>query len=162
MYNKILVTLDGSELAEKILPHAQELAKMSGGEVTFIRVVHAEVLAGPLSSGNDIRLALMEEATRAEAYLETTAQKFAEQGIKTDTIVVQGDAASRIIEFAQENNFDIICMTTHGRSGVGRLMMGSVAEKITRETLKPVLLIRALKSAPEAKHINEQEVFVAK
>lgn len=161
MYKKILVPLDGSELAEKILSHAEELAKVSAGEVTFLRVVHPDIVAGPIASGGEIQKAFMEEAVRAEAYLEEIAKTFADKGIQTDTIVLQGDAATRIIDYAQGNNFDIICMTTHGRSGVSRWVMGSVVEKVTRGTQKPVLLVRGLTVV--TRHIiDEQEIFALK
>lgn len=152
--------MDGSELAEKILPHGEELAKVSGGEVTFLRVVHYTPLGGTQEAPEDIRKALMGEAVIAEAYLEKVAKTFANKGIKTDTVVLQGDVATRIIDYAQENNFDIICMTTHGRSGVARWVMGSVAEKVTKGTLKPVLLVKALTVIP--RHIDEQEIFALK
>jgi nucleotide-binding universal stress UspA family protein len=151
MYKKILVPLDGSELAERVLPHATDLAKGSGAEITLVTVV--ELTLGVAGSKLDAFPQVAEErrvALRAEAmgYLEKTQRVLREQGVMAKGIVLEGDVASQLITYAEQQGFDLITMATHGRSGIDRFVMGSIAEKVLRSTIKPVLLIRAIPVVP--------------
>ena len=147
MYRKILVPLDGSMLAEKAIPHATALAKGTGAQVTLLTVVQLTLgLAG-------VKLEAMPEyaverraALTAEAmtYLQKIRQDLVDQGVATKGVLLEGDIASEIITYAEENGFGLIAMATHGRSGIERFVMGSIADKVVRSTVKPVLLIRAL------------------
>ena len=144
MYSKILVPLDGSRLAEKAIPYATELCKGST-EVTFLQIVHLPLpLAAP-----DVSMAvplpdLQEMLQESLAYLEELAKPWREQGVNIKTAAVERDVvAEAIVDYAEENEIDLIVMTTHGRSGFSRLVFGSVAESVVRHTPCPVLLIRA-------------------
>ena len=147
MYKKILIPLDGSELAEKALPHATALVKATGAELTLVTVVQLTLGAGA-SKIEAIPEAVAEHASalKAEAliYLEKIQRDLKTQGVTAHLAALEGDVASAIIAVAEQKGFDLVAMATHGRSGLDRFFMGSIAEKVVRATTKPVLLIRAL------------------
>jgi len=147
MYKKIFVPLDGSDLAEKVLPHAIALAKGSGAEVTLATVVELSLgAAGAKLDAFPQAAAEQKMALRGEAvvYLQKVQRDLKGQGVAAEVVVLEGDVASQIITYAEQKGFDLIAMATHGRSGIDRFLMGSIAEKVVRSTLKPVLLIRAI------------------
>lgn len=151
MYKKILVPLDGSLLSEAILPHVSELAKSCGAEVVLMRVAPAPVTAvsyaglNPLlpytpapTQGRDI-------FAEVEGYLQRAAfDYFPDQHVTLQ--VTGGPTANNILETATSMGVDLIAMTTHGRSGVSRMVMGSVADEIVRRSHLPVLLLRPTES----------------
>ncbi|HYL81256.1 MAG TPA: universal stress protein [Candidatus Acidoferrum sp.] len=152
MYKKILVPLDGSQLAEKALPHAVALAKATGAEVTLATVVQ-HIWGGPGKGYVETLpevLAERKSAARAEAmlYLERVQRNLEDQGVAARCDTIENDVAEAIIGYAENKGFDLIAMATHGRSGLDRFIMGSIAEKVVRGTLTPVLLIRALPVIP--------------
>jgi nucleotide-binding universal stress UspA family protein len=151
MYKKILVPLDGSELAEKVLPHAVALAKDSGAEVTLLTVVQlslgftsAKLEAIPEAAAE------RKAALKAEAmiYLQKVQRDLKDRGITAHCVSLEGDVANEIIAYGEREGFDLVAMATHGRSGIDRFVMGSIAEKVVRGTTKAVLLIRALLPRP--------------
>ncbi len=161
MYKKILVPLDGSELAEKVLPHAAALAKGTGAEVTLATVVQftlgsvgAKLEAIP-EAATERKAALKAEAV---IYLEKVQRDLKNQGVPAYVVVLEGDIAHEIIMVAEREGFDLITMATHGRSGIDRFVMGSIAEKVIRSTVKPVLLIRALPVVP--RQVDWREIMV--
>ena len=138
----ILVPLDGSLLAEAALPRAIELAGSSGARLLLLRAAEAYTLPG--IDPTDAQVRVVEEA---EAYLAQVAERLKMYGLpKVETSVWYGPAPYAIVEGARFHKVDLIVMTTHGRSGLGRLILGSVAESVLRGTTTPILLIRA----PEA------------
>ncbi len=153
MYKKILVPLDGSELAEKVLPHVVALAKGFGAEPTLISVV--ELTLGAIGAKIEAIPEVAAEraaAQRGEAmlYLQKVQRDLTAQGIGATAAVLEGDVASQIIAYAEQHGFDLVAMATHGRSGIDRFVMGSIAEKVVRGTLRPVFLIRALPVVPRS------------
>ena len=141
-FNRILVPLDGSELAEQALPFARQL--LSGGGSLHLATVHG---LAPVWVGVDaaMAMAMADDAHLAttEAYLESVAARFRAQGIDVVTGVRQGDVAETLGGWAEELGADLIVMTTHGRGGLSRWLMGSVAERVVHHATIPVLLIRA-------------------
>ena len=140
MYEKILVPLDGSELAEVALPYAEELAGRLGSEVTLIYV----------SDSADDQYQYMQkmvEATKygAERYLEKAEGK----SIKVEPVILVGHPAEQIVDYADKEDIGLIVMATHGRSGIRRWALGSVADKVVRATKRPVVLIRARGTRPD-------------
>ena len=140
MFQRILVPLDGSALAERALPLAVQLAEGSGGRVVLFRVVpYFTVLAAdPL---------LYEEMNRlgedeALAYLHQIRNDLADQ-LPIDTICEVGSAADSILQYAQDSAIDLIVMSSHGRSGLNRWVYGSVAERIMSQAPCPTLIINA-------------------
>lgn len=151
MYGKILVPLDGSQLAEKVLPHVAALGKSFGSELTLATVVEFSLgVTGAKLEAIPEALAETKAAQRAEAmlYLMKVQKDLKEQGVNAAVVALDGDVASEIIAYAEQQKFDLIAMATHGRSGIDRFIMGSVAEKVLRGAIKPVLLIRAIPVVP--------------
>ena len=147
MYKKILVPLDGSVLAEKVLPHVTALAKGSGAEVTLASVVELSLgVAGAKLEAFPQAAAEQKAALRGEAmgYLEKVRRALKDLGVAAGVTLLEGDVASAIIACAEQKGFDLIAMATHGRSGIDRFVMGSIAEKVVRNASTPVLLIRAI------------------
>ena len=135
---KILVPLDGSALAESALAKATDMA---GAESTLMLLRAAEAHTLP---GVDPTEAQVEVVREAEEYLAAVAARLKEQGVdRVETSVWYGPAASAIVEAARLRKADLIVMSTHGRSGLGRLILGSVAESVLRGSSAPILLLRA-------------------
>ncbi len=143
---KILVPLDGSALAEAALPKALEMAESSGAKLLLIRAAEAHTLPGVDPTEAQIKV-----VQEAEDYLGQVGDRLAALGQKNvETSVWYGPAAYAIVEAARLNKVDLIAMTTHGRSGLGRLIVGSVAESVLRGTTTPILLIRAAEAPVQA------------
>lgn len=142
MYKRAVVPLDGSPFAEAIIPFIIDIAGPLDLEVVLLRVVQPrapEVVEGT-------RQVIVEdvEALKAEAgqYLAPLVGELESRGVRGRAEVRVGDPASEIVTGAREADADLIAMTTHGRSGLGRLLFGSVAEAVLREAAVPVLLMR--------------------
>lgn len=141
MYTKILVPLDGSELAECVLPHVKAIAAgRSTAQVVLLRVVE------PLPAGTppavDFEIVQKAGVKTAEEYLARTKTELIKEGLNVEAKVLIGRPAETIIEFAQRNKVDLITLATHGRSGITRWVLGSVADRLVRSSSVPVLLIR--------------------
>lgn len=144
---RLLVPLDGSPLAEEALPHAVGLARALEATVVLVHAVPPPVL--PLAEFSLAgAMALpdadpIEQARRAAtAYLETVAARLAAQGVQTQTTVVEGAAATAILEVSRAVGAVLIVMATHGRTGLGRLLFGSVALEVLHRGDRPLLLVR--------------------
>ena len=148
MYKKILVPLDGSELAECVLPHVESIAHgCSVKEVVLIRVVES---FNPTSSGEGFILSEetvknidSQNKTEAQNYLAKFASKLNYEGVNVHSELLGGKAAETISEYATNNEVDLIVIATHGRSGISRWVMGSVADRVLRSACVPVLMVRA-------------------
>ena len=135
----ILVPLDGSPLAEAALPKALELAEVSGARVLLLRAAETHTLL-PRVDPTEAQVKVVSEA---ESYLARVRKRLTRQGrVTVETAVWYGPAARAIVEAARIRKVDQIVMTTHGRSGVRRLLLGSVAESVLRGTTTPLLLLR--------------------
>ena len=137
--DKVLVPLDGSGLAEQALTKALDVAE--GGEPTLLLLRATEASTWPGVDPTDEQIRVVREA---EHYLDAVRAGLAAKGVRrVETSVWYGPPASAIVEAARVANADLIVMTTHGRSGLGRLILGSVAEAVVRGTSTPILLLRA-------------------
>ncbi len=135
---RILVPLDESPLSEAILPVAEEWAKEDEAEVILLRAVQAHHVLG--GDDTEAQARVVEEG---EAYLKAVADRLERQGLKRVRWAVWYDEpASAIAEAVARNGVDLIAMATHGRSGLSRLLLGSMAEAVVRSARVPVLLIR--------------------
>lgn len=143
MYNKILVPLDGSELAEHVLPPVIELANCTGAEIVLLRVPDVPVYEY-LRTAPELGARLREHAENdAHQYLVRMSAHLRALGLKVRThMVSEGAVYSLILDVANELGIDLIAMSTHGRSGLARLVMGSVADDVVRHADVPVLLVR--------------------
>ena len=146
MYKKILVTLDGSELAECSLPHAKAIAKgCSNAELVVLRVVEPlpeRVASALMKAGEGILQKSEQEARKtAREYVSKMENSLKKEGFHARGVTKDGAAADEIMDYSEKENVDLIVMSTHGRSGISLFLFGSVAEKVTRHTSIPVLLI---------------------
>ena len=137
MFRKILVPLDGSPVAEQIL---QKLAEIADGdrEVHLLRVANASQLPGVDPA--ELQVNVLREA---EEYLAALEARLRGEGIRVESHVRYGHPAEEILEHIRHWNYDLVAMATHGRSGVSRLLMGSVTESVIRGATIPVLVMRA-------------------
>jgi nucleotide-binding universal stress UspA family protein len=150
MYNKILVPLDGSKLAECALPHVEVLAKgCDTKEVILVSVTERvrgyRALEDP---GQPLGQQLVPEAygkkeKQAQRYLDRIAKAMAAKGINVSTEVLLWKPAEAIVGYAEQSGCDLIVMASHGRSGPSRWAYGSVADKVLRSSCVPVLMVRA-------------------
>lgn len=134
---KILIPLDGSECAENVLGKVEVLATHLNASLALLRVTYAYTFPGVDST--DAQLKVVREA---EGYLNRVEERLKAKGFKVDSHVRYGQDAEEILDHANQKDIDLIAMTTHGRSGVKRFLLGSVAEKVLRYSPKPVFLVR--------------------
>ena len=142
MYKKILVPLDGSELAKKALVEAEKLAKCFGAEIILLQVVPFMPVYG---SPELVTPLIIDEKQKesVEQYLAAVAKGLTAKGIPTSSTVRTGQQVpAEIIDFAKESGVDLIVMSTQGRSGISRWVLGSVAHKVLVRAETPILLIR--------------------
>ena len=170
MYTQILVPLDGSEIAEKAIPHAQGLAKTYGATVHLLQVFRHHPSGGhPRGNGPDgggtvgLRAGLsggiptglaankrslelasqLQEAhiQEAQEYLEHVATQLKNDGLDVKTDIHEGEPYEHIAEYARQHGIDIIVMSSHGHGGVKRLIMGSTTDRVIRSGAAHVLVI---------------------
>ncbi|MGD8835793.1 MAG: universal stress protein [Desulfobacteraceae bacterium] len=138
MYRSMLIPLDGSKLAEAILPEVEELARILKAKLYLIRVSRAQVLPGRDPTDSQV-----EVVRRAQEYLEELKNKLSARHADIQIHAPYGSPADKILEVCRRQRVEMIAMSTHGRSGIGRWLLGSVAEKVVRHSDVPVLLLRA-------------------
>jgi nucleotide-binding universal stress UspA family protein len=144
MYKKILVPLDGSELAERALPHALEIARCMGSELNFLRVSLAEIYAHSPAGDGPLYAPEVLEADRQAAveYLARVRARLALPEVRVTTEVLAGPVAETIIDYARDQGVDLIIMSTHGRSGLSRWVFGSVADRVLHGAHSPTMIVR--------------------
>jgi nucleotide-binding universal stress UspA family protein len=154
----ILVPLDGSIVAEAALKPAVKLAREAGATLILLRA--AEAHPGPMGDVVEAQVQVMREA---EEYLAAARARVTAAGVaNVEVSAWYGPPAEAIVEAARHRHADLIVMSSHGRSGVARLVLGSVAESVLRATAVPILLIRAegapldtpFLAAPRAKEVT--------
>jgi nucleotide-binding universal stress UspA family protein len=151
MYSKIMVPLDGSQLAECVLPHVEAVTiGCKIATVVFVRVIDPGTVSaslpaqGKLGSQEKSRRQLEEERKKnAEAYLKKIIDSMNIENAVLNYEVLEGRVAETLADWAEKNNADLIVIASHGRSGIGRWVMGSVADRIMRSVCIPVMMIRA-------------------
>jgi nucleotide-binding universal stress UspA family protein len=141
MYERILLTLDGSELAEQALPHAIAQAERFRAELILLRVLEPFPEAGILWQ-EDVKRAEKQALDQARDYLEGIAATIQDRRMAVKPTVIQGQPGLAIVRFAETNGVDLIVISTRGRSGLSRWLMGSVADRVVRGATMPVLLVR--------------------
>jgi nucleotide-binding universal stress UspA family protein len=143
MYDRILVPLDGSDLAKEIVPRVLSMATAHGSEVILLQV---------LPESGVLPKTAVKERQEAEEHLMGVEQELLSSGVKARHTIRHGsDAAAEIVDYAEVNDVDLIAMSTHGRTGVGRWVFGSVAGRVLRGTTKPILLVRPSGAQPSGK-----------
>jgi nucleotide-binding universal stress UspA family protein len=157
MFTRIVVPLDGSGLAEQALPQAIELSQATGTPMHLVRVLDFSYLVkvagypvhGAYVEMTALQQALQEEHDAAETYLTAKKEVLESQGIMVTTALLNGSPSSEIVAATQPS--DLIVMCTHGRGGLARWFLGSVAEDIVRRATVPVMLVRASADASDTR-----------
>lgn len=152
MYKKILVPMDGSKLAECVLPHVEAIVKGCGvASVVFIRAA-AEGVAGrrgpTFFTENEWKQIEARSEAGAREYLKELTARLHWGALPVRAEVVAGSPADAIAEYTEKNGVDLIVMATHGRSGVSRIAWGSVADRVLRSVKVPVLMVRPEGTGP--------------
>jgi len=149
MYKKILVPLDGSELAEVALPYAEELAGGLGSEIALIYVL-TSINGATKEQCHHLHEFYMQKIVESTKYsIKRNFSNSAEKEIKVESVILTGDPAEQIINYADKEDASLIIMATHGRSGITYWALGSVADKVARATKQPVALIRSKGVPPD-------------
>ncbi len=149
--NNVVVPLDGSEFAETVISYSATLARSMKLKVSLLRVVHIDSIIYSDSNWLGDRLTEVEAEVmnEAEEYLAGVGERLRSSGLEVKEEVRRGKASSEISDYAQTLGHSIVTLTTHGRSGVSRLVLGSVAEAVVRESGDPVLVVRSASPAHE-------------
>jgi nucleotide-binding universal stress UspA family protein len=161
MYKKIMVPLDGSVLAECVLPHVDGFVSGCQVEtVIFVRVVeptHYSVIsptANPQFSKTlqeNAKMMEEDEKSSAETYLKGVISRVKQCGLKYKTDVLVGAVAESLADYIDANEIDLVLIATHGRSGISRWVRGSIADRVLRSSSAPVLMVRAGKDISGAR-----------
>lgn len=152
MFSHILVALDGSQLAEKALPVAKNLANSSGGTIHLIQAVsrqpefeaaHGGEASPQLAElSQDLARRLIEtRLTGGQEYLDRIASELASAGLKVETAILEGVADEQIISYSGMHGVDLIVISTHGYGGIKRFLLGSVTDRVLRSCEVPVLVV---------------------
>lgn len=139
-FRQLLVPVDGSARSESMIPMAVEWAKTYGSKLTLLRVIEPPEHEVPASLARRWEEQAGEELARA-------AERVKNAGVDGVAYLRTGPAAAEILKFAQENPIDLVCMATHGRGGISRWILGSVAERVLRHADVPILLARGVDHA---------------
>ncbi|MFO7972530.1 MAG: universal stress protein [Desulfobacterales bacterium] len=149
MFKKILVPLDGSKLAEKILPHVEDIAKGLNAQVTLMSASHFAGAA--MVSEDTLKQLRADEKTATEKYLNQLADNLKQKGLEINWVYKEGLASTQIIATAKEQNADLIAIASHG-GGEFAWNLGSVTEKVMKHTSVPVMVLPVMeKNPPEVK-----------
>jgi nucleotide-binding universal stress UspA family protein len=148
MFERILIPLDGSPRAELILEQVERILRREDSEIILLRVVElpSDVQLGHASKA--VSRACEREREQGRRYIDQVTRKLEGRGIRVRGRVAEGPAAAMILEQARMEHASLIAMTTHGRSGLSRWLMGSTAEKIARLSPIPILLVRSFRPTP--------------
>lgn len=147
MFHSLLVPLDGSEFSERSLPFAQAIARTASASLHLVQVAAPAVPAHFISSsafeyqGLDLEGYAQRHRTEAQQYLESVAKRLDDHGISVSAELVEGNIADKLAWYAGHVDADLIVMTTHGRTGVSKVWLGSVADALVRHTSVPVFLM---------------------
>jgi nucleotide-binding universal stress UspA family protein len=147
VFDRILVPLDGSSLAECVLPHVVALARPFDAHIILLRTVVRQ------HEGEQARaidpLSWEMRKSEAEAYLAGVDSRLQEVGLQAEQVVLEGKAAERIVEFAHSRDVDLIVLSSHGRGGLSRWNINSVVQKVILRVYAPVLIVRAYETVAE-------------
>lgn len=145
MFSKILVCLDGSSQSEQMLRYATELGERFCSRVVLLQVLQIpSALAAASAQGaeNVIEEELRRLASESHQYLDGLAAQLKEKGLEAEVAVIEGSPGDAIVEYSNQNGVELIVVATHGRNNLGRLVFGSVADHVMRNTTIPVLSMK--------------------
>jgi nucleotide-binding universal stress UspA family protein len=154
-WKRIAVALDGSERSEAILPEAAALAKKLGAVLEVIHVIH------PVVAGAAGEIPVVLPPKDPMPYLKGVLKRLEAEGLPPQVAILEGGTSQAIVRHLEASGAGLLCMTTHGRTGMTRILLGSVAEEVLRKAPCPVLLRRnvpAPEEAPKAKRLDGAKV----
>lgn len=157
MFNKILVPLDGSALAERAIDQIEKMSKGSVGEVLLLKVVPSPLGKAPESGQAEESNAFVDSVNRSKAYLDRIAARLGAISVKSRILIPSGEPHAEILAAAHKEDVDCIVMSTHGGTALARALLGSTAEKVVYTTKRPVFLVKPEKI--HAARIEEGEIF---
>jgi len=159
MINHILVPLDNSKLAECVLPHVLAIAPVMNARVTLTHVMEHPYHGDGTPSVDPVDWHLRKH--KSEKYLEQIAEELQKSGLKVDQAILEGNPAESVIEFARNNDVDLIALSTHGNSGLSGWNVSGVVQKIILRSHKSTLLVRAYQSiSADASGVHYKRLFV--
>lgn len=142
MFERILVPLDGSQLAECVLPHAVAMARAFQSRLLLLQAVDSpQADADPVRTVDPLHWQIYK--TEARAYLAAIAGRLQEAGLVAEEHVLEGQSAESIVRFARDRDVDLVLLSSHGLSGLSRWNVSSVAQKVIFQVSKPVMIVRA-------------------
>jgi nucleotide-binding universal stress UspA family protein len=142
MFRKVAIPLDGSAFSERVLAHIPRIGRPDQMELLLIRVLESQRYYAYVAPDAVHMLDTGGWRSEAELYLKRKANELREQGYRVSTFATEGDVALSLCSVADAQDADLIAMTTHGRSGLQRWLMGSVADRVVRHAALPVYLVR--------------------
>lgn len=157
MFEKILIPLDGSPLAQRVLPHALSVAQAFDSEVAFLHVLEQPENGG---SGQVDPLDWQLRKAEAQSYLKDVADGWAGSGVLTDEVLLEGSAPERIIEHADESDVDLIVLSSHGESGLSEWNISSVVQKTIFRAYRSLMLIRAYNEEVQQEHVTYKRIVL--
>jgi nucleotide-binding universal stress UspA family protein len=154
LFSKILVGLDGSNIAEQVLPYAIEVAQAFESCLVLFSALPAPVIVAPGIPGiapapvqTDAMVAdAIKGQAEAETYLEQLMERSCAKGVKAEKVVMTGLPGPTIMDYAEKHGIGLIAIATHGRGGLERAMMGSVADYLLRHSKIPIFVVRPKKA----------------
>jgi len=159
VFDHILVPLDGSSLAEGVLPHVMSIAEIFDSRVTFLRVVERPSEEGVRRAVAPLRWQL--RLTEAREYLAKLTNQLPELADRADSVIEEGVAAEKIIQYADTANINLIVLSSHGNSGLSEWNISSVVQKVVTRARMPTLIIRAYQaSTPATQPIRYRKILV--
>lgn len=160
LINHILVPLDGSRLAECVLPHVIAIAPVINARVTLVHVMQPLQDGRGSSAVDPVEWHLNKQ--NSEKYLEQVVSRLNESGVLgVEHMILEGNPANSVIDFARNNNVDLIVLSTHGQSGLSGWNVSSVVQKILLRSYKSILLVRAyLPSSTEMTKVRYKRLFI--
>lgn len=159
MFTHILAPLDGSALAECVLPHVVAVARAFDAQVTLLQVVEQTRGTGPLRSVDPFSWNIAR--SEAKAYLAGVEDRLQAAQVRTNSVLVEGSAAECVIQFAHDNDFGLIILSSHGQSGLSGWNVSSIVQKILLRAYLPTMIVRAYKPTTlELADLRYRRVFV--
>src|SRR6266567_6435343 len=142
MIRRILIPTDGSPASELAMPIAERLARAQGAEVLLLQVIRYPVVYDGFGVGPDVYQMMLDASKdQAEANLGRLEAQFRDQGVRTKSLLLRGSPAACLLDVERDEEVDMVVMSTHGRTGLARFALGSVADRIVREGARPVITV---------------------
>ena len=155
--NHILVPLDGSALAECVLPHIEAIAPVTNARITLIHVLeHPDQVNASLPIDP---VGWHMQKQESQAYLDKIVERLQKAGLNAEYVILEGKPAESIIEFAHANAVDLIVLSTHGRTGLSGWSVSSVVQKVLLRSYRSILLVRAYQAEP-ATEVQYHQIFI--